>query len=278
MTYRIFSPIMLSAFLAMSACGSSSSDDDGTVVADADDSELSDIEGTELSTSSASFEIGEAATTTEASITVDAGFFDGTLNGTIEIFGETVTITDGAGSLTTGEEVRLTYETNRAGVYAAPIEATVSSSSASDLNGEVAFVVGTETAASVISAKTTGTVTYTGDFQATGSVDGANSQTEYEGGMTVLVDFAGNDADFALDGTFDGTTDVDMEGTGDISGNEISGTLNCDTDTDCVDAGSSAVDATFYGPDAEELGGVLAIDIEVGGSDYDGVGSFVITP
>ncbi len=276
MTFRNSTPMMLIALLTISACGSSSSDNTGGGGAVVTGPELSDIEGSSLSTSAASFQVGAAPSTSEASITVDAGFFSGDLDGTIEIFGETVTITDGAGELTTGEEVRLTFETNRAGDYAAPIDVTVSS--LNDLNGEAAFVIGNETATSAINARTTGTLTYDGDFQATGSLAGSNTQTEYEGGITVVVDFVSDDADFTLDGTLDGSDDVDLTGTGlGISGNGITGSLNC-TAGCSGGVGSSEVDATFYGPDAEELGGVLSIEIAVGGGDYDGVGTFVIAP
>ena len=275
MTFHLSSCLMFTALATLAACGSSGGgggggdgDGDGT-----SDAVLSDIEGTTVTSSAAGFQVGSGASISNATITVDSGFFDGDLDGTLEIFGETITITDGVGALNTGEEVRLTYETNRAGIYAAPIDATISSRN--DINGETAFVVGAETSTSSVNA-VTGTLTYVGDFQAIGSLNGANAQTEYEGGITVVVDFASDDADFTLDGVLDGATDVDLEGTGlDVAGNGISGDLDCAVG--CSDS-SSEVDATFYGPDANELGGVLLVDIAVDGDAYDGVGTFVIAP
>lgn len=265
--------LRLSSFLifgALAGCGSSGGSTGGTT----SNAVLADIEGTTVTSSAASFEVGDGPNISNATISVDSGFFSGNLDGTMEILGETVTIVDGVGELTTGEEVRLTYETNRAGTYAAAIDATVSSMNG--INGETAFVVGAETRASTISARTTGTLTYVGDFQATGSVGGVNTQTEYEGGITVVVDFASDDADFTLDGVLDGSTDVDLEGTGlDISGNGISGDLDCDLG---CSGSASEVDATFYGPDANELGGVLIIDVTANGDTYEGVGNFVIAP
>ncbi len=41
---------------------------------------------------------------------------------------------------------------------------------------------------------------------------------------------------------------------------------------------ASEVDATFYGPNANELGGDLAIDTTATGfGPYDGVGTFILT-
>ncbi len=211
---------------------------------------------------------------------MNANFFNGSsdgnlgpLDGTIEIFGQNVTITDGSGNLTNGEQVVLTYEPNRSGQYVAAIEVSVGSTTG--INGEGAYLIGFETSPSIIDDRS-GSVTYNGGFQATGSLDGVNTQTEYEGGISVEVNFSSNDADFTLTGNFDGSSPVNLDGNGlPILGNGIAGGLNCTSG--CSGTGS-AVDATFYGPNAQELGGVLSIDISVGGDAYDGVGTFIINP
>jgi hypothetical protein len=229
---------------------------------------------------SASFQSGGAPTIENARITVDAGFFQGdtpNLDGTITIFGNSapITLTNGQGVLASGETVTLTYEPNRTGAYAAAIEASVGS--LNDINGEAAYVFGFETDPATIAARSGGTVTYTGDFQSFGSLAGApNSDTEYAGGMIVGVDFTGTrNATVALDGQIGGTQDVDMSGTMGLVGNGFFGDLNCNT-AGCTNNGSE-IDATFYGPNADELGGVLAIDITVTGvGTYDGVGTFIL--
>lgn len=228
---------------------------------------------------SASFQSGGAPTIENARITVDAGFFQGdtpNLDGTITIFGNSapITITNGQGVLASGETVTLTYEPNRTGAYAAAIEASVGSMDG--INGEAAYVFGFETDPATIAARPGGTSTYVGDFQVAGRVAGANTETEYEGQITVDVNFVDDDADFTLLGNFDGSSVVNMSGNGlDIFDNSIAGRLDCTTG--CDGPGSSAVDATFYGPNADELGGVLAIDITVTGvGAYDGVGTFIL--
>ncbi|MGJ8588836.1 MAG: hypothetical protein ACSHXW_11835 [Yoonia sp.] len=51
--------------------------------------------------------------------------------------------------------------------------------------------------------------------------------------------------------------------------------MNCTTG--CTGA-ASEVDATFYGPNANKLGGDLAIDTTATGfGPYDGVGTFILT-
>lgn len=227
---------------------------------------------------SASFQARSAPTIETATITVDAGFFQGdtpNLDGTITIFGgPEVTITDGQGVLASGETVTVTYEPNRTLTYAAAIEVSVGSMDG--INGEAAYVFGFETDPATIEGRTGGTVTYRGDFQSFGSLGGApNSDTEYAGGMTVGVDFTGTgNATVALDGQIGGTQNVDMGGTMGLDGNRFAGGLTCVTG--CVNTGSE-IDATFYGPNADELGGVLAIDITVTGvGDYDGVGTFIL--
>ena len=240
---------------------------------------LQDAEETEVSMDAASFQAGGSATIARSTILLDANFFAGEtsdLDGTINIFGQEVTITNGAGTLPTGENVVLTFESVRAGTYAAALEATISS--IGKINGEAAYVFGFETNPDVIAARVTGGLIYAGDFQAFGSVNGvANTQTEYEGGITVTVDFSGSgNADVVLEGTLNGSASADLTGNGiEISGNSFTGNLACTAG--CSGSGSSTIDATFYGPDADELGGVIGVGIAVGGETFDGVGTFVLT-
>jgi hypothetical protein len=94
--------------------------------------------------------------------------------------------------------------------------------------------------------------------------------------MTVAVNFGGSgNASVTLDGQIGGTVNFGMAGNIRLAGNGFAGLMNCTTG--CTGA-ASEVDATFYGPNANELGGVLAIDITATGfGPYDGVGTFILT-
>lgn len=196
------------------------------------------------------------------------------MDATVQVLGQTVTITNGAGLLSSGEEVRLTYEPNRAGTYAGIIDVTISGPDPSDISAEAAQVFGFETNPTTVSGRETASVIYTGDFQAVGTF-GAAQGIEYDAIVTINVDFrnTGN-ADVDIDGRLSGNN-VDFTATNLVlSGNGFSGALACDLG--CNNAGGTRLDATFYGPNADEIGGVAAIDITVGGTPYDGFGAFVI--
>ena len=240
---------------------------------------LSDAEGVNVVAEGASFAVGSGPAIGPATIRVNAGFFGGggatnSLDGTLQIFGETVTITNGVGTLSTNEEVRLIFEPDRVGTYVAAVDAAVSDVTGGTINGGGAYVFGFETSPSAMSGLSGGTTTYTGGFQTSGSFAGStDTETEYEGGITIVADF-GSSVDVTLDGTFDGTTNMDLSnGSIPISGNGFSGGLSCDLG--CSGTGS-AISGTFYGPNADEVGGVLSIDVTVGGQTYDGVGTFII--
>ncbi|WP_341366005.1 transferrin-binding protein-like solute binding protein [Yoonia sp. BS5-3] len=278
MNLRISSQVFLLAILGVSACSNSSSEANATPGTNGLDygalgQELSDAEGAAVTMRSANFQTGDDTGATTATITLDEGFFNGDLDGTIEIFGETVVITDGVGKLANGQDVRLTYDSSQSGTYAAALDATVSEMS--DINGGASYVLGFETNPDTVDART-GSVTYSGDFQVAGSLDGSTTLVAYEGDITVVVDFTADAADFELDGVLNSTTDVTMDASQlELFGNGISGDLECLEG--CADS-VSEVDATFYGPNADELGGILEINIEVDEDLYLGAGTFVITP
>lgn len=286
-TSLVKSVIVMAAMLALGACGGgggSSSDSSGGSTGTnglsfgANGQELSDAEGRAVTMRSASFEAGDSPSIGDATITLDAGFFNGgraNIDGRIQVFGQNVDITDGAGTLQDGEDVRVIFEPGRTGTYAAALEVKVSAGRGT-INGEQAYVFGFETNPSQIAARTSGMVTYSGDFRAFGFLNGSsNTQTDYEGEIRIDVDFSGSgNADVTLAGLLDATADVDLSANNlPISGNGFAGSLTCDAG--CSGSGSS-IDATFYGPNAVEVGGVLDIDVNVGGDSFDGVGTFVI--
>ena len=240
---------------------------------------LSDAEGVGVVTRSVSFESGSNARLDTAIVQLNSGFVNATAaarSGTVQIAGETVAITNGTGTLSSGETLAITFEPDRSGTYAGALEISIAGASGTAINGENAFVFGFETDPDSISNRTSGQLEYTGGFQAFGSLNNAdNTGTEYEGEMTILVDFAGaGTADVTMDGQLNGTTAADLTGTVDIVGNGFAGGLTCAAG--CTNNGS-AISGGFFGPDADEVAGVVGVDIQVGGDEFDGVGSFVLT-
>ncbi len=239
---------------------------------------LVDLEGQALTLRAAEVRSNGQPSLVDAALTITDGALSNgsaSASGTIDVFGERVTITNNRGTLANGKDIAILIEPSRFGEYAAVFEAVVSGPNVAGDDGETAYVFGFETDASAVSALSNPSVFYTGSFQAFGTY-GTVNQTEYEGTVTVTADFSGPDSvDVDLDGQI-GTQAVDLQARDlPVTGNGFAGSLICPTD--CSNDGTSQVDATFYGPNAEEIGGVLAIIIRTGGADYDGVGSFVIT-
>lgn len=240
--------------------------------------QLGDAEGVAITGRTSSFKAGAAASISTGTITLDAGFIsaglDSTLqDGSVYVFGEMVTITNGRGDLETGEEVRITYDPNRSETYAGILDITISSNS--DINGEAAYVFGFETDPANIDARS-GSLIYSGAFLAQGSIDNSlDTSTEFEGPITVTVDFEGvGSAGVLIEGRLNNASDADLTGNLALDGNGFSGDIFCASD--CDNPGASEIDATFYGPDADELGGVIAVNITVDGAVYHGAGGFVI--
>ncbi len=257
--------------------------------------EISDAEGEEITQRAAGFE-GTTAGITDSAITLGNGFTSNSTNmgsGTVQIFGEAVPVTDGVGTLTAnGQTVNVVFDPSRSGTYAGAVE-VVSYGSAqpgtlSPQNGETHIVFGFETNPSTISGfdAVTGNVTYQGGFQASGlvrdtgdAVVGSTSGTEMEGTIEITANYANDTASGTLDGSYNagaGDVNVDLNlASATINSNGFAGDLTCTG----ACGGTSEIDATFYGPNADELGGVLALDVtqDSNGEQYDGVGTFIIT-
>ena len=232
---------------------------------------LSQAEGVQITADGAQVQDG-TVTRGPGTITLDSGWFSGTLDGTVTIFGEQVTISGGAGTLvSTGQEVRVIFDENRSGNHAATIQViTYDAPQAGAIDGEVGYVLGFETSPSQVDARS-GSLVYAGDFVAGGVLNGT-TEAEYEGAVTFTVNFNNNNVTGSLDGDINGGTAVDLTLAGgtSLNGNGFSGALNCGAG--CTSS-SSQVDATFYGPNAAELGGVLALDF----NNFDGAGTFILT-
>jgi hypothetical protein len=282
MTSHLNTSLALVALLAATACGGGGGDDpvvtpptggNGLSYGVAGQN-LSAAEGTEMSLANAGFETGSGAAVTQGgTVTLAADFLTGgpsNLNATIFIFGEEVPITGGTGTLSNGNIVTLEYDPSRNETYAGAFSAA--NHDAGTYVGEAAFVFGFET--DPADMRETGTAEYSGGFLANGVMGG--SEVAYEGAITIDVVFDGGvtgTLDGELDGgPLEGGSDMDMTLSGGaISGNNITAGLACGPG--CSDASGSTLDATFYGPNAEELGGVLAINTD----QFDGAGTFIIT-
>ena len=276
--------------LVLAACGGGSDAvvslmPGGTTVGEGDNGLGNATSGTEIRdttgqriTATAARATGSAAARITVPVTLDAGFFDGDLDGTLEIGGETVTFTDGVGRLD-GDEVVITYAEGRTGTYAAAFGATVFAADPI----EYGLVAGYETDEGVVDDYSTGGATYDGEFVAYGqSIQGADRRegVEMDGRLVVTFTFAGTHsvtADLTGLYTHDGS-DVNLLLTlpaSDFDGNDFAGSLSCNGGG-CTSSASS-IEGTFYGPAIEELGGVLALDATAGGVRYIGAGTYLIT-
>ncbi len=278
MTTAVTKSMILIALLATTACGGGG--EDPVVTPDPGPNglsygvvgqDLSDAEGTQMSLATAGYTTGSGAAVTQGgTVTLATNFLTGgpanlsALDATIEMFGETVTISSGSGTLANGNVVTLTYEPDRTGEYAGAIS-IANHTSGGIYQGETAYVFGFES--DPADMETIGTVNYSDGFLAQG-ISGA-SEAEYEGTIAIAVNFAGT-ATGTLDGVVGGSTDMDMTlSGGTLSGNTITAGLDCSVGC----SGDGDLDATFYGPNADELGGVLAIDTNT----FEGAGTFIIT-
>lgn len=263
----------------LAACGAPAGDDEsggggGTPPPPAADATLSDVEGMALSVASARYQTAPSSSTsilTGQTVQLDAGALSGALNGQVQVAGETVTISNGSGTTMGGDNVVAIYEAGRSGDHAGALEVVVFDPFGA-LISENTFVFGIPTEDSVLGARTTGSLTYAGGFQANGIL-GSTNDIEYEGTMTLTANFASDQVSGSLDGTLNGSTNVDMNlGTGSFTTNSFSGSLSCSSGC----SGSGAYDGAFYGPDVQEVGGVLTFDFTASGDAYIGAGTFIL--
>lgn len=240
---------------------------------------LNDAEGATMSLATAGYAIAGGGTTKVTSgqtVRLDSGALSGALNGTIQVAGEQVTITNGAGMTSGGDTVAVTYDAGRSGTYAGALEVRVEGAG-SALASENVFVFGFETDPVNIALRNSGSLTYTGGFEGNG-VLGA-TETAYNGTITLTADFTGSGSvSGSLDGVLGGATDVDMSmPSAGISGNGFGGDLNCTMGCTNDGGAEGTINGVFYGPDAEEVGGILVFDFEVGADSFIGAGNFVLT-
>ncbi|WP_112322421.1 transferrin-binding protein-like solute binding protein [Oceanibium sediminis] len=111
-------------------------------------------------------------------------------------------------------------------------------------------------------------VTYTGEFSIFDTT-GRDDSLEAGGGAEIMVDFASG----GVTGTFG--EDLANSGfavlTGDISGNGFTGAMEI---TDPIVSGTLDVDATFFGPGGEEVGGVMTGNVNDGTGTVGVIGGF----
>ncbi|WP_342078165.1 transferrin-binding protein-like solute binding protein [Yoonia sp. SS1-5] len=262
---------------------------------------LDEAETVEVSARAALLQDGADPFIGPTQITFGPGFFSNPPSGQsaeVEIFGEPVTITNGEGTLSNGQTVRINFDPTAAGTYAGAISLISYGSQqpgpppfAND--GEEHFVFGFETNPDTIEdfRGIRGTAVYAGSFSASGIVyDDVDNivgdlGTEMTGTVTFDVGFDTGTVGGTLEGTYTtGTTPVDVslildENITDLNNTGFAGILECGTAPNC--SSISTVEGDFFGPNAEELGGVVSLNVinDVGGADlnYTGAGSFIVT-
>ncbi len=259
---------------------------------------LSDAEAVEVAAFRASVSEASGALSDSATIRLDSGFFAAVptaRDALAEFLNESIAINGGEGALANGQTVRLFYDPSTAGAYAAAVQlaayAALEGAPPPDpANAEAHFLFGFLSDPDVIDARISGTVRYAGDIAANGLVriDGVGAGdptgTELDGSINITVNFA----DDWITGDISATYTVDAQTVGvDLAlphtafgGNTFAGTFICASATQC--SSDTQMDAGFFGPSADEVGGILEIDTtnEIEGEEYQfvGAGSFVIAP
>lgn len=256
------------------------------------------LEQVSIITSGAAFSDATGPVLNTHPITFEAGFFSAAptdQGAVVVLFGEQVQITNGEGMLANGQAVRIVFDAETAGDYAGAVQvlsyaAFENPTPVDPVNGEAQYIFGFMTDPAAINGRISGGVSYAGDITAmglariNGVAAGDPTGTELDGAITVLVNFNDDWASANLDANYTvgaRTIDVDlsMPATA-FAGNTFAGDLNCQNESVCT--ASSALDAAFFGPNGEEIGGVISIDTthDVGGDIYgfEGAGSFVIVP
>ncbi len=274
---RLAAPLCLVVVAACSESGDPATIDTNGLPFGASGQSLEDVAGVTMSLRAGGYTAGGSSSIVSAqTIRIDAGSLIAgagatALSGEVEIGGETIIITDGAGVTSDGREVQLIYDPSASGTYAGALDIAIFE--ASEIVQESALVFGFETDPDVIAARTTGTLTYDGEFFASGDLGG--DLAIFEGDMTLVADFSGAgtvSGEFAgeLQGFDRITLDIDPSA---ITGNDFSGTTACRA----LCTGGGEISGTFYGPDAEEVGGVLIFDLQAATDTYLGAGTFVLT-
>jgi len=134
------------------------------------------------------------------------------------------------------------------------------------------FVIGFETAPGS-DALTTGSATYQGDVEGFSNV-GDLSESDLDGGFTLNASFADSQIDGRVilspfDTAFGrGTADFDLAPT-DITGNGFAGGLTVTACSFEVCTGDAEIAGAFFGPNADEVGGVITFDLDVTNADGD---------
>lgn len=259
---------------------------------------LDDVEGVAVMAAASSFSDIDGTSAETLQITLGAGFFAGSAterDAVATFFGEEVTITDGEGTLSNGQTVRLIFDPAAAGDYAGTVQlvsyAALENPAPPDpVNGEAHYVFGFLTDPAQVDARVSGNVSYSGDIAATGLVRvngtgaGDPGGTELDGTIAMVVDF-GNDvmsgslnANYMVDAQ---RVDVDLSlAEMAFAGNGMAGNLTCAGMPGCTS--SSSINAGFYGPNGGEMAGTLSIDtshdLDGDAYNFEGAGSFVIVP
>ncbi len=257
---------------------------------------LAEIEGDELTALQSSIDDVTGAAGDTVTITLDPGFFAAgpTARNAQAIFlGQPVTISGGEGTLANGQTVRLFYDPSTAGTYAGSAQlaayAALESVSPTDpINAEAHYLFGFLSDPDVIDGRISGAVSYSGDISASGlvAINGIATAdptgTELDGAINLTVNFADDWVTGDLDATYTAdarviAVDLVLPHTA-FLGNTLAGAFVCQSAIGCDSA--TNMDAGFFGPSADEIGGVLQIDTtnDIDGDAYQflGAGSFVV--
>ena len=257
---------------------------------------LTDAEGTEIAAIAANISDGAGATRETINVTLSDGFIAAAPNqrGAVAAFlDETLVFEDGMAELANGQTVRLFFDDEGAGTFVgiaqlATYAALENPAPANALDAESHIVFGFLADPRGMDGRISGRVVYRGDVSGNGFVRvneveiDAPLGTALDGSLALTVDLADDWISGAFAGQYViGATEVDVQldmAPTAFTGNTFAGALGCGDG--CTS--QAQLDAGFYGPVGEEIGGVLTVETTdvIGGDTYQftGAGSFVATP
>jgi hypothetical protein len=212
-------------------------------------------------------------------------------NQTITYKGETLVFVNGFATLANGQGISQIKTTS--GSYSEIHSLYTYSYGGLDgttgIDSEGFYVIGFETDPDTIAARTDVSASYEGAYEGYGQAldlagDIVKEEVDTSGSMILSVDFSAGTVSGSMDGIISGLTSYTATiAETDIIGNGFASTLSVDCAAGVTCSSNSQIGGAFYGPNGEDLSGVMVIDETIVNPDtavsfqYIGAAGFVTT-